>query len=80
MGSHYLDNDVTCCDWPVVYDGRIFMIVNVLTEFSGVWTIPMAFSGELDSRIFVDSSSITFIVFITVLSFLLYSLYRFYNF
>ena len=58
MGSHYLDNDVTCCDWPIVYDGRIFMSVNILTEFSLAWTIPMAFSGELDSRIFVDSSNI----------------------
>ena len=67
MGSHYLDNGRL---WPIVYDGRIFMSVNVLTEFSLAWTIPIAFSGELDSRIFVDSSNITFIVFITVLSFL----------
>ena len=46
------------------------MIADVLTDFSGVWTIPMAFSGEFNSRIIVDSRDITFIVFVTVLSFL----------
>ena len=46
------------------------MMGNVLTDFSGEWTIPMALSGEFNSRIFVGSSNITFMVFITVLSFL----------
>ena len=46
------------------------MIADVLTDFSGVWTIPMAFLGEFNSRIVVDSRDITFIVFVTVLSFL----------
>ena len=49
---------------------EFFMMGNVLTDFSGEWTIPMALSGEFNSRIFVGSSNITFIVFITVLSFL----------
>ena len=46
------------------------MIADVLMDFSGFWTIPMAFSGEFNSRIFVDSRDITFIVFVTVSGFL----------
>ena len=44
------------------------MDIYILLEISLSWTIPMAFSGELDFGIFVDSSNITLIVFISTLS------------